>query len=619
MVEPVRAPVRPRVISPEIHDAIPLDDLLPDFQARRSGAIEIRGGCGSGKTTALAHLAALAGPGDRFVFLDDASAESVCEAARNAVVVFTSLHPRDVPDAVTYRLASWGEDELLEYLLAAHPAKCRSVMARLQAATDRHVPAGSPELWRIVLDGMAGDESLHSVGETLRTALHEALPTDDSRTLAEQNCLAMLAGLQDDAAESWCRLSQAGAGVGVLRLLRHEPIQLLLATDHLARLLEAGVGQNWLARQLPLSLVEAVAAAMSAAAAAKLRAWTSETPTACQPMAVSLLHASGAGWVPDCRPLPLLTGAYLADARWKGVDLAEAKLASTDLSYSDLTAAILSKASASNAIFHGAILHRASLFEMHAQGADFENAILTSVGAHGAVLLDAVLKGADLTDAVLSRANLRRANLSDARFRSADLSWADLTGASIDGADFSAANLHGACLNRLPLRQANLAAARLSHAQLIDCDLERMSLPDANFEKAHLHGALLTGSHMPRANFGWADLRAAALADIDWEEADLRQADLRECSFHLGSSRSGLVGSPIASEGSRTGFYGDEFDQQTYRPPEEIRKANLRGADLRDADVRGTDFYLVDLRGAKYTDDQFNHFRRSGAILFDSS
>jgi len=46
-----------------------------------------------------------------------------------------------------------------------------------------------------------------------------------------------------------------------------------------------------------------------------------------------------------------------------------------------------------------------------------------------------------------------------------------------------------------------------------------------------------------------------------------------------------------------------------------VRKANLRGADLRGAQVFGTDFYLVDLRGARYSDHQAAHFRRCGAIL----
>ena len=94
-------------------------------------------------------------------------------------------------------------------------------------------------------------------------------------------------------------------------------------------------------------------------------------------------------------------------------------------------------------------------------------------------------------------------------------------------------------------------------------------------------------------------------------------SNMRNCTFHLGSSRSGLVGNPIACEGSRTGFYGDDFDQQTYRAPEEIRKANLCGADLRDANLEGTDFYLVDLHGAKYSHAQLEYLRRCGAILVD--
>jgi hypothetical protein len=83
------------------------------------------------------------------------------------------------------------------------------------------------------------------------------------------------------------------------------------------------------------------------------------------------------------------------------------------------------------------------------------------------------------------------------------------------------------------------------------------------------------------------------------------------------STRSGLVDSPIACEGSRTGFYTDDFDEQQFKAPEDIRKANLRGADLRGARITGTDFYLVDLRNARYTPMQAEHFRSCGAILED--
>ena len=144
-----------------------------------------------------------------------------------------------------------------------------------------------------------------------------------------------------------------------------------------------------------------------------------------------------------------------------------------------------------------------------------------------------------------------------------------------------------------------------------------LTVPD--FHDADLRGALLTGSRMQEANFVGADLRGAGLAEIDWPGADLHDADLRRASFHLGSSRSGLVGSPIACEGSRTGFYTDDYDDQDIKSAEEIRKANLRGADLRGANIEGVDFYLVDLRDAKYTRDQAEHFRHCRAILEDRS
>jgi uncharacterized protein YjbI with pentapeptide repeats len=95
----------------------------------------------------------------------------------------------------------------------------------------------------------------------------------------------------------------------------------------------------------------------------------------------------------------------------------------------------------------------------------------------------------------------------------------------------------------------------------------------------------------------------------------LRDADFTYASFHMGSTRCGLVGSDIPCEGSKTGFYIDDYDEHDHLPPEQIRKANLCGADLRGAKVFDTDFYLVDLRGAKYTAEQEEHFARCRAIL----
>ena len=173
------------------------------------------------------------------------------------------------------------------------------------------------------------------------------------------------------------------------------------------------------------------------------------------------------------------------------------------------------------------------------------------------------------------------ADLSDTRLSGASLVGADLRSAKLEGADFSEADLSGAILKGLTLSGAQFTSTRFTGADLTRCNLEGMVLPGAVFADAELRDALLTGSHMPGADFRGARLRAAGLAEVEWEGVDLRGADLREAAFHLGSSRSGLVGSPIACEGSRTGFYTDDWSEQDFKSPEEIRKANLCGADLR--------------------------------------
>src|SRR3990167_1060218 len=137
----------------------------------------------------------------------------------------------------------------------------------------------------------------------------------------------------------------------------------------------------------------------------------------------------------------------------------------------------------------------------------------------------------------------------------------------------------------------------------------------ARLDDARLHRADLTHAALPAARMRGTSLVHARLADVDLSRADLRGADLREVSFQMGSSRSGLVGSPIAREGSLTGFYTEDLRETAHLFPEEVRKANLTGCDLRGAKLDGTDFYLVDLRGALLHDEQLEVLRRCGAIL----
>src|SRR5207302_7921491 len=144
-------------------------------------------------------------------------------------------------------------------------------------------------------------------------------------------------------------------------------------------------------------------------------------------------------------------------------------------------------------------------------------------------------------------------------------------------------------LRGLRFSDAQWTGASFRKASLADCDLENVELPGADFRGAHLDDCLMSDSFMPGGDFRGASLRGAGLAGIDWPGASLRNADLSGATFHLGSSRSGLVGSTIPCEGSKTGFYTDDYSDQDYKSPEEIRKANLCGADLRGAKIDDVD------------------------------
>src|SRR6266446_5667735 len=60
MIEPKLAPVKPRVISPQTGEVIPLEDVIRELlDSGFRGQIWIVGPAGTGKTTALHHLAAV--------------------------------------------------------------------------------------------------------------------------------------------------------------------------------------------------------------------------------------------------------------------------------------------------------------------------------------------------------------------------------------------------------------------------------------------------------------------------------------------------------------------------------------------------------------------------------
>jgi uncharacterized protein YjbI with pentapeptide repeats len=589
-----------------------------------SGALVIAGPPGSGKTTALRHLVAVL-PRDRVVFFDVPDLQLYFKefvADPNRLFVVTRMancqdHTINLLQRRDYWLVPWDTDDVIEYLLATHRPHCGSVMARVQAG-DSSLLGGSPDLWRPVLDRLAADPALPDPRRALHRYLEEHLTDTDLLERARSACLNAVASPGADLLKMLAGLARPGFADNLIRILRHEAVQTLLAAERVAADLHGDADCDYLAERLPRELVKAAASLIAGDEEAMdhLQRLLAGPPWS-HAMSASLWHATGAGWEDGSQGLLSLAGAFLEGVRWPGARLANACLNEADLSRADLFLADLSHAGADRTNLSLARLQKANLHNFLACDADLSHADLSSAQADFALFESANLTGASCTGAVLHHASLSGAVLRGAKFRDADLSAADLREISLTDADFAGANIQGANLSRVCLREAHWEGVCFKGVNLHGSNLEGMTLWQADMEGAVLQEALLTGSTMRGANFRGANLRGAKLAEIDWEGTCLAGADLTGATFHMGSSRSGLVGSPIACEGSRTGFYTDEYDEQSYKPPEESRKANLCGADLRGARLKDVDFYLVDLRGALFDADQEHHLRRSGAILGD--
>jgi uncharacterized protein YjbI with pentapeptide repeats len=612
-----RAPVRPRVFTPASGDALPLEDeLWPFLRDRLRGAIRLTGGSGYGKTTALRHLAAVLPRHANVSFLDCPSSDTLAECAARGLVICVSESPVHVKEFAVYKVAPWGFDEAVEYLLGVEPERRGSVLSRLKAAPDQARLGGTPELWRIALDHMTADESIRSVRDALLSELNRQLPTHPQRAIAVEFAARPLQILGPYGPRA---ASPADLQSELPRIVRHRTVQHLLIASKLADDLIDADTPALLTATLSKEIIADAAALLAderrTAATEHLSAILTRKRKAPQPMAASLLLALDRNWRPVGERPPRLSNAYLSEARWARIDLSQANLTGAelihaDLSESQLRGAVLVRANLRGAVLRAATLERAQCADAKLEKANLSLARADHVHFGGATLIAANLSGASLREADFSGADVRSAN-----FAQAQLWRAVFRGAKVRDASFRNAILEEAVLRELDLRTCNLDGARLGGADLRNCNLEGMRVRNGDFEDAALQDALMTGSVLRKANFVGANLRNAKLAEIDWEDAYLTAADLRGASFHMGSSRNGLVFSPIACEGSRTHYYTNDEDELSFKTPEEIRKASLRGADLTKTEIDGVDFYLVDLRGARFDRDQAAHLRRTGAIL----
>lgn len=634
MPEPARAAVRPMVFGRFGGPAIPLESAVERMlRAKATGLVLISGTPGSGLSTAIDHLRAVFAPDPGVRFLDEPLSRELVQAADRQLLVLTGrlegfdilahdesakTPTRDAPSFQfldSFVLAPWGPDQWIEYTLAKHPEASRSVLARAMRPENARFMGGSPLLAAVVLDAFAKDPADDSARSIVRKFSLSAAPKSASQADISTIALNLMFGGNPEPCLSTLRKSVKDWRV--IQLLQLPAVQALMATDRVMRDLSTQSPMKYLMQRFKPQLIRGIADELKPhndAYDRLVHIIDEKDALSWHGTVAAILVAAARGWKPTSSKTLYLSKAMLSGAAWHQAKLDKCILVDADLSSADLRAAGLKSAQLVRANLSGANLEQAILKDARLHNAKLLRARLARIVADGAEFCDADLSDADFEAAQLQGA-LLNADLTRTRFVRADLYGTVFEGATIEDTDFTGACLEEATLTGLDLRSAEFHGAMLKEADLARCRLDGQHMPGVNLCKANLSHADMTGSCLAHADLSGADLRGAGLAEIEWERADLSGADLRHCSFHAGSSRSGLVDSFIASEGTRTGFYTDDYDEQLYRPVEEIRKANLRGADLRGANVEHTDFYLVDLRDAKYDAEQEAHFRQCGAIL----
>lgn len=615
-VIPAKAPVAPRAFRTGSTVALRLDQLVtPYIEQHSRGVIYITAPACGGKTTAINHLRATFPADANIAYFDDPQFDHwMSVAGEKLVVLTTSSEGLAVSRLASFELTGWTEDDCFEYLASMHRAQCASVMKRLKDDPLVSLLEASPMHLRSVMDDLAGDESLINVGDSLRRAVQRMI--GDAKRYDRVLDIAEPA-LRDP---SYVRL-QTFLDHGFSRLIAQFCIQpavlLSLCCDTNARLLARGLPAPCLGIKLSRTGIREIARAArsSVAAIETLDRLIVRSPGLPVGMAASIRLAIDPLWRPAQAKCIDLSGAILNHAQWSNLNLRHSILQHAELRSADLRAAQLGEVIASRANCSGADLQGASLLGARFSGATFDVADLSKVDASGAFLNGATFRYANLSGAILHQAALGGACLDDANLSMAQLVGAHLYRVTVENARFDGADLTGARLKHVNMTTASWMGVRFDNALLQACWLDGLELPSASFNHADFKESTLTATRIPGGKFHKASFHQAGLADIDWPDADLRDADFTNASFHMGSSRSGLVDSIIPCEGSKTGFYTDDYFEQDFKSPEEIRKANLCGADLRGANVFKTDWYLVDLRGAHYTPDQGSHFERCRAIL----
>lgn len=605
--------VQPRAISPLSNENMPLLDLVLDQVGTDVRKIRL---VGRGIKTALAYLTdeLSMNPEIQVLGVD----EEVAEGTKANLTVFANFNKAKCRADLELKLARWGQDEVIEYLMAKSVQNCKSVMTRLTKSADLWLANGSPRVIAKVLDLMIDSEEIRSVEEAI-LALFESLDiTEKQKKKLLYLCVEHLFS-SEDAGIAFYNLTPQVINIDAAKFLTNQTVRYVLATETILTALRKQKKPKIMMRNWPQTFVDLIGKRIQNDVPINnfLNTLSNEIRTRFASNAASLLVHNDKNWRPTAKERQCFEQGKFSGVNWAETSLEFASLSNADLSFANMRKCNLQQATLTSTNFFKACLAAASLTGAYARRSDFSNASMRAITGIGADFYKSNFEKANLECSDISSANFNGANLKNANLSNCYLWKARFSDADLSNCDLSKSRLIGAMLRSLDLRSTNLDECDLTGASLKRCDLEGKSLDLVTMKATLFNGAILTGTKFRNCTMTDCILTNAKMADIDWEDCDLSGANFFNCQFLMGSTRAGTVDSPYPSHGTRTGFYTDDYDDHYFKTPEETRKANLCGCNLTGAKVLEADFYLVDLRGAIYDEQQKAHFQKCGAILHD--
>ena len=516
-------------------------------------------------------------------------------------------------------IASWNRDDLIQFLLATHPSECGRIIGRLPSETYDMVQGGF-SLWNGIVETMLAFPKENDFQRVLVAMLQSKLPSvhpphscNTMQWLGDQllSVSAQSTHLQKD--QTLDKLVLLSPDPVYQSLLSIASLRERIASDRFVELLQQSnkiILQTTHTSKLILDVSKRLQHDESIADFLKKCVYGKYASTA-----VSILSQVDPTWKPPKGKDYKFQNAYLSGASWAGSYLEEAKLGGATLTNMCLDNSILANAFLHNTVCDGVSMEDACLRGVKANKASFFAAHFCRAEMCTTNWQDCNFRQSDFANALLDESSFLRCDLRETNFASAVLNRVQICECNLTGSDFTDAQLGSSSFQRLDLRGTVWCRTNLNKANLEKAVLDSLSMEHCNFYEANLFEASLSGSRMRESSLLRANLANTKLGEVDWENCDLREANLSGATFHYGSTRAGIVGSPYPSHGTRTGFYTDDREELHFKQPEFVRKASLLGCDLRGARFDGVDFYLVDLRRTIMDPLQRATLGSAGAIL----